>query len=392
MNRYQYNSRLIILDSIRQSEFSLHMANTPNQSSSEQETDVTSASPKFNSNSVNRKVNNKKKGFPKGKKSDFGNKKSGGISRNTSPERSSATPFSMANHSTGNVATIFINRGVIQQPYRNVVQQTINFDFTVSPIVKRLEKQADVWARRIIACQNLQLRDTLGPKQDTWYKKLFSAYIYSYYKCLLYGIFDSIAEPLENSTCVVKGHNLLYSVVKQSKFVFRYKDTSVLYNFRIDDVKIDSILKAIKDSNFNFINDNLFKSTYKFSLFNAECERHLKDLNNMLGNSGPLFTLLDDSSVVSQYLTQDNFPLCNSFYDQELNEVKWYYTSYLDVPVLSQSVLIGKALFISTLSKDKDILQYYVFNNQDDENSLVKYEVTSVAGFDYPDFTNGSVK
>lgn len=389
---FQNTSRLLILENRRFNETSLQLAQSSNQGSSEDDLNVDVPEDSSISNS-NLKSKNKKNRFNRTNRNKRGNNFSqrNNSSKSTS-ERSSATSFNMTNHSTGNVATIFVNRGVIQQPYRNVVQQTIELDFTVSPIHSRLSKHADVWASRIISIQQLQLRDTLGPKQDTWYPKLFSAFIYSYFKSLLYGVYHTIAEPLENSTCVVKGHNILYSVIKQSKFVFRYKDINVFYNFKISNEDIEQINQSIIDGKYDFVSKFLFKTDFKFSLFNPECERHLKDLNQMLGNNGPLFSLIDDESSVSNYLTQDNFPICNSFYTKESNETKWYYTSYSDVAVLSQAVLCGKSLFIKGISEESEILKYYTLNNEDDFSSLVKYEVTSVAGFNYPDYTDGNLK
>jgi hypothetical protein len=321
-----------------------------------------------------------------GGKSNTDSSKSGNL-RNTKNysegyNSNSVSMFSTMNLSTPLVTTKHFNRNVVVQPYRVVKDQTIVIEYTVSLFKDRLESQAQVWARKILSSNQNHLRNILDSRKYEWLSILTKCYIYSYFTGALYALTDQRVAEIPKNRSMIAGHAIFYHVLMSPGFNFKQKGQTVVYRPMVSKSDYASLLNIAKS--YEFIRDNLVDGT-RFSLCNAELDRALSNLHNELGPQDPQFLYLDDSSKIGNYLNQDCFAISNSMYMKRKKVLYWYYCSNENCSVIDGSTLFGKALFITSIDDGK--VQNFFDSNlgSDDELSFVKYEVSALAGSEYPD-------
>jgi len=309
------------------------------------------------------------------------------------PRRSSqVTNFKTTNHSTSLVTTKFYNQSFITQPFRVVTDETILFPYMINPILSRLNKQAQVFARKLISMQEIEWRYVLNQYPETWQGILENTYIYSYFKCLLYAVSDQrIAEIPDDFYCIT-GHSIMYNALKRSSFSFECDSIFVTYKHVCSAEHYTKLLGLARS--YDYI-DSCLQSDTRFYLENEYYDRFLRRIAaEMKGTKGPHFVEMTNSQNVKRYLTQDNFPLINTFYAQDskgkVDENIWKYSFNQKTKIHSDSMLFGKAIFATELKDNLEVYDYFDKITVSDQSSLVKYEVSSVAGSTYPNYKEDS--
>jgi hypothetical protein len=187
----------------------------------------------------------------------------------------------------------------------------------------------------------------------------------------------------------IAGHALLYNALRNTMNTsFSCGSTNITYIFDVTQEDYDYIFNMA--NTFDFIRTSL-NDGFRFSFENDTLERFFKALAETFTEDEPkLFNMYESTSNMYSMLNIDNYPLSNSFYTQKNsgkkpNLTSWFYCYNPDYSILDMSSLFGKALFV-TSKDDVAHSKYFEQNEIDDQFSLVKWEVTCLAGCEYPDF------
>jgi hypothetical protein len=284
------------------------------------------------------------------------------------------------NLSTGVIRNKFTNQGLIDKSYRELTNETIEIELTISIIVKRLEAQAQVFALKLRSIQDLNLKRILNVNENKWDNMLEQAYIYSYFRGLLYALTDSrVAErPIGKSALI--GHEILQRCLLKSSWTFEHKESYIRYFFNVSEKDLDSIYKIAKT--YPFIKDHMSLKP-RFFLENEKLDRILDELHAHAFPGGPIFVKIGNDPLIDMYLTKDNFPIANSFYTSRSKEDEWLFAYSEQYTILDGSILFGKTCFVTSVN-DVEVKKFYDQINKDDDLYLVKYEVSSTCGSTYP--------
>lgn len=295
--------------------------------------------------------------------------------------------FSTKNYSLAFVSKRAFNNSAIVETYNTITNRTVLIRYTIVPDVQRLKYQAQVWAKKIRSMQNLILRYVVNSYNEQWQAELEKCYIYSYYKSLLYALQMRNTNGLPNNTLVVSGHAVMHKALLSDGFTYQTNGINVKHEFVWSQDNVDQIMAQAREFDYlaNSIQDVPF-----FQFVNVDLDRYLGKLQDQIGNSGPQFMSFSDYSNVSKHLTQDTFPLGNSMYKSGNDISKWFYCYNSSSHILDPILMIGKALFITSVDDDTNGI-YYDSISQDDNLALVKYEVSAVAGSVYEDPTPETV-
>lgn len=293
--------------------------------------------------------------------------------------------FSTNNLSTSLICKRHFNTNVISEPFRNIEDNSLTFNFYINPIKSRLIYQSETWSKKLVSMSDLDLRAILSSnKSEEWESILQEVYIYSYFKSVLYGAISFKTSEVPEDKYFIIGHALLYHVLVRSGFSFiGYHGQYISYNIRMTDAQITFVESIAKEFKFLNYNDNSTFTRFSFEI--AKYDRILENLSKSVSN-GPEFSKLGDIGRLEKYLSKENFCVCNSFYTKDKTVNDWYYCYSEKYDVLSGSTLYGKAVFLTSAD---DTFKYIYFdkNEKDDNLFLVKYEVSSVAGSSYPNVT-----
>lgn len=290
--------------------------------------------------------------------------------------------FSTTNLSTPVVAMKYFNQQMITEVYRFIQNATVVIKLFVKPITPRLERQAEVWADKIIMSQELYLKAILSSgNRNDWRRILIQVYVYSYFVCLLYALTDYRVSETPDDRVVIRGHAILYEALLQPSFTFYCNEQAIKYDIDCTEEEVTAILEQART--YPYIRDYISTGT-RFSLQNPQLDRILKSLLANFSEGLPEYGILGDRENNKRYLSLDNFAIGNSFYTSESNEIKWFYSFNQSVNLMSNSSLFGKACFF-TSRDDTEHTKYFDQIDGDDESSLVKYEVVCMAASMYPD-------
>lgn len=293
------------------------------------------------------------------------------------------------NHSIEIASAQYFNQNVITQNFRDVVNKTLVLEYTIVPINVRLKAQANIWARKIFSTQEIILRYILGSNQNQWISKLEECFIYSYFKCLLYGITDRrVSEDQHNKFCVY-GHVVMKYALSAPSHTFTHRNQTVKYSLRMNDEDLAYITKCLKK--FSYLN-KLYNTGIRFSFESEEYDRILNGLNDSFTEDEPkMADLFNNSNSMMTQLSKDNFPILNSLYAKGSNLDDWYYAFKETSSVLDMSTLFGKAIFCTSVD-DKENGKYFSHITDDDDYYLTKYEVMCLCGCMFPDILGSFVK
>lgn len=291
--------------------------------------------------------------------------------------------FLAKNYSTRTIVSKYLNLKSVTQNFLTVRSQTLDLELTVNIFKDRLDAQANVWARKLVSYSELNLRGIIGTNQDRWISDLEKCFVYSYFSALFYAISTSRVRDIPAKRCFIKGHFILYNFLVSGSYSFRHDDFNVNYNFRITEEKYKEIFELGKK--YSYIKDHLVVFPF-LSLENDALDRILGGLKRDLKTSEhPSIVYANEDSLIRSYLGPDTFPIGNSFYTNDKDSNEWSFSFNPDTNILDKTTLFGKACFLS-LSKKNEISDFYDKFNSDDNFSLIKYEVITLCGSDYPDY------
>lgn len=292
--------------------------------------------------------------------------------------------FETKNLSSVLISQKYFNSNAVITPFNSVNNTSVSIRLSLNPILSRLDKQAKVWAEKMYSNQNLYLKAIISDYRERWIDWLEKCFKYSYFKCVLCGLTDEIVAEIPSDVPVIAGHSILYYFLRQQSFTFKYNDISIRYYFDCTQDDYESILAQAKS--YDFLKDSIIEGR-RFFVENAELDRILRGLSDYSDDDSPRFMPFVDDEKTLQYTTMDNFSICNSFYKASsgTSELNWYYCYSDDVNILDPKTLFGKALFICA-AKDESYFSYFDYNSQNDMNYLVKYEVASLCGSDFPEY------
>jgi hypothetical protein len=299
----------------------------------------------------------------------------------------------VVNLSSSVVSGKHFNQNVVSSDFRDVHRVTVPIRLTIRPNRTRLLAQAQIWARKVITVSEIQFRYIFGNQYEDWLKRMEECYIYSYFNCLITALREkdttiSYVDPPVRYR--IAGHAVLYNSLRNTlQTTFSTSRINVTYKYEFTQEDYDYIVNMA--NTFNFIKGSL-NDGFRFTFENDMIERFLNSLNASFTNDEPkLLNMYDKTTLIHNMLNVDNYPLANSFYtckndgtDKSLL-TSWFYCYNTDYSVLDMSSLFGKALFV-TSKDDISNSKYFDINIADDNYSLVKWEVTCLAGCEYPDY------
>lgn len=287
----------------------------------------------------------------------------------------------VSNLSRNFISRRYHSKYCLTRSYNQIRNATVTFPLTVRPDYDRLKWQSEIWARTIVGMPGINFRNILSSTNTKdWVVVLSNVYVYSYFKCLLYGLFAKNVSLIPLDTYVVYGHALMTSaVIKGYQSFVGYEDINVYFSVEHEDDDILYIEEIVRK--FTFLEYKGIRRT-GFSFENPEFDRILKELHNKCVN-GPLFLQMGlDDHIVETYFNKENFPFLNSFYVNIDGKSSWSYCHSDKHSILDISTLFGKALFF-TLKQPTDDADLFINCSDDDEFFLVQYELKSLTGYDF---------
>lgn len=298
-----------------------------------------------------------------------------------------SSKYATHNLSTGLLSRKFFNEKVVTDTFRSIQDNVLVKRFFIKPSKQRLELQADVWAQKHVSMQDLYLKDILSNSRSfEWHRILKETYIYSYFKSVLYAFKDINVSEVPGDSYLVTGHALLYNMLVRTSFSFNSNEINIRYVIGCDDDQLKFIMDMCKE--YSYLKDYIIDDS-RFSFEHYKYDRVLEKLNANRVPNGPEVSKMLDVNRFNTMMSQDNFPLCNSYYRLKDNgkdpEYQFYYAYSEKFNLLGGTTLFGKAVFLYT--QDNEYNRYYDLNTRNDEYYLVKYEVTSLAGSNYPNPT-----
>lgn len=300
---------------------------------------------------------------------------------------SSSRSFTALNLSTRVICAKQNNFSVITDTISAAKYSVIDLPLTIRPLEDELIAMADVWARKIVSDQNINLKKIINARSSMWEPTLRKAYVYDYFRNLLYGISEKRISEFPKGQVSLVGHSIMFEVLNKLSYIFEYDDITVRYCINISKSDYDYIFKLARS--FNFIRDCMSpEDSSRFFLENVSLDRVLNGLNSECSAHGPHFYRHLNSNVnsnVTKYLTKDCFPVGNSVYSSENSRDKWFCCTIPDHDITTHSVMFGKALFFTSLD-DKIFNRYYDYVDRSDDFVLTKYHVSSVCGWTYPNY------
>lgn len=302
--------------------------------------------------------------------------------RNNSIMSPLSTSFVCRNISTRTITAKYLNSRIISESYMSVKGVTLYVFLTLRIFKDRLDGQANVWARKILSMQELNLRHIIGGPNDKWVSELEKCFVYSYFSSVIYALNSNRVSDFPREKCFMKGHFILHRYLISQSFSVNHDDFQVTYKFDIDKIRYDEIMSIAK--RYDFIKDNLSEFP-KVSLCIEKFDRILNGLKDNLDPSGPSLVNAGDTVINESYFTKENFPIGNSFYSDGNNQNKWCYSFTPDSNIIDKTTLFGKACFLC-VNKPNEISNSYDIIEVDDNYSLIKNEVVCLCGSNYPDY------
>lgn len=304
---------------------------------------------------------------------------------------SDVCPFSPRNLGTVLITKKFINQRYPTTSLPKILDNVIDLNFGIRPNCRRLKLQSNSFAQFVMTLENLNLKDILTSDDNSFNEKLLrECFIYSYYRALLYGIYDNKKNNMNTQIPCVIGHSIMSAAIRKKTITFFGNSLYVNYSINFDENDIKFINDSIKKFPFLQGANEPKLTEYGFNWFISKYDRILILLRKELSsrNVSRLINIYDP--LVDGYLSQDNAPIFNSFYAtpkggrSELKLDDWFYTFNTSYSITEGSICFGKAVFLYTKS-NADCKPYFDNLDMDDELNLTRYELSAIAGGEYPE-------
>lgn len=300
-------------------------------------------------------------------------------------------PYSVENLGVGLVARKFINRNVFKRSFLSFNNANVNLVYSIRPNVNRLRIQAKTFARYVLQHSEVKLRDIFSlTKYEEAENILQDCFFYSYFRCLFYGIYNKMEPDIKFAPPTIHGHSVMYSVIKKGKLRFESNNVVVTYKIDINEKDLEFIMKQFNKLSFHIKGKEVNKFVKTDNLFSWQITK-LDRILVLLQKHCSKFIKLSaiNSQAAESQLSSRSLPVFNSCYrlpDDEFSDVdvnKWYYC-YSETPsLIDHGTCCGKALFLVTKS-NADCDLYFDYLDVDDKLNLVRYELSSIAGGEYP--------
>lgn len=306
------------------------------------------------------------------------NKRSPRSSSNNSTNDKSNN-YNPINLSSPLVSKKILNNNLLTNPARFSSQENVDLKFTVKPINSHLEKQSLIWASKLDVSDIDKYR-IFGRERfnGEYLSKLQQIYVYSYYKCLLLGVYEyRIDQTSDSDNCLV-GHAMLYQMLYKRSYSIELNGVFVNYILDVSKEEVDFILSEAKKH--SFLNEAISIYDNRFSICNTSIERYIETLRLSIEISDldVLFVRLSDYTKLCNYTSSAVLPLANSFFSN--NQEKWYYCYHEFSQINGNTLLFGKSNFITIKKLDPTVIAYFentaVSVSQD---IIIKYEVSCVS-------------
>lgn len=296
------------------------------------------------------------------------------------------TNYTPINLSSTLVSKKLLNRNLLSNPARFSSQENIDIRFTVKPMANILEHQSLTWALKLDVSFELDLYRIFGRERSPgeYVQRLQYIYIYSYYKALLLGMNEYRIDQTSDADHCLVGHALLYQVLYKRSYSI---DVFGIYtNYFIEFSNEDSEFVLNEAKKYSFIANSIVEAGSRFNIVNSQIERHIEQLRLAISSTDcdVLFIRLSDASKLLSYTSCSSLPIANSFWST--NQKKWFYSYNEYSQVNGNTLLYGKATFITLKSIDSITLRdFEEVVNSDSQNILIKYEVSCTSSSKYFD-------
>lgn len=333
-----------------------------------------------------------------------GNRQSDGQTRGRQNNQAAGMPNQVQNNGGSNfvynpvnasgklVTGKLTNTFLLTNPKIDAEQEVIEIPLKMNIQINRLNKQAQVFASKVIGITTFKHDDILGRDTRFWEKQLQEMFIYSYAKAVLGGFKDYSNQQIPTDEYLLCGHAILFHCLRKRVVTMSFDDVFVTYNFIHSNQEME-IIKKIFDQ-YDFIQEKLVFEQNNYVLNNKIIERmitqYAKGMKAGTNRDFPFFVnIRRELSKLENLVSKVHLPVANSFYDQSRS--KWYYAFDKDVRMNGCTLLFGKAHHLSIATTVEENVLKYFEEIQSDYDTLVKYEVECMAASKYYDVP-GEVK
>lgn len=311
---------------------------------------------------------------------------SGSSNSNNQSNKKKTSNYTPLNLSSCLVSKKIVDKNLLLNPARFSSQENVDLKFTVKPINDLLNIQAITWASKIDTNHSIEKYKIFGNEkfQGEYLEKLQQIYIYSYYKCLLLGSNEYRIDQTSDSDHCLVGHCMLYQMIYKRNYSFEINGVFVNYMIYISDEDKINIIKSAKD--YPYISSSIMSFSNRFNILNTTIERYIENLRFAISGSDldVLFVRLSDATKLHSYTSSANLPLANSFWSAD--QKSWFYCYNEFSQINGNTLLFGKANFITNNGINQSVLSNFEFTKfSDDQNIIIKYEVSCVASSKYFD-------
>jgi hypothetical protein len=305
--------------------------------------------------------------------------------------RSTNRSIEVYNFSLDTVTTEKFNQNFLTSNYLSTYKRDSEVVLTVVPRLRRLVYQAICWSQKIISIPDIHFKSILdGSQARAWEQQLAQLYIYSYFDALYSVLWRSEKNMIGSENTYVIGHCIMASAINKPIHSFTSEEHSCTFRIEFSNDDIDSIEKVVSQIGWlQPLVQNRFGEKY---IYCPTRTRQLTSLSEALAGKtdSPALVRFTPGSANSldtfgRYLTMDNFPIGNSFYDSVNSEKFWY------IPGVSHlnrnSMLFGKGLFFSFKRASFNIVESSAFSSlpANDSGRLIRFELEHTNGCSFRD-------
>jgi hypothetical protein len=300
------------------------------------------------------------------------------------------------NHSTDVILQKYVNILSANGTNTYMSSNIIEMSYKLVVDVEHASQCADVFARQIYTLRGkCDFKRFLGANDRKWLYLLHCSYIYSYLKCVYYGMCYNEIVSLPEDNIAFPGHVLLLHMLRRQRFQFNSTGsfTSSLYGKIESDYTLKDFLEPFF-STYPELGEGISQINNIYTYSNSRFEAILKGLydaltylNSKRDNSDKnLFQMnkINDSQIV-QFLSPESNPLFNG----HLNKTgdKYFFILPKDGVVndnlhFNESMFLTRAVDLRSSQLVTSQNPYYIFANRIQIDFMIREDVYAVTGLE----------
>lgn len=323
------------------------------------------SNPKGKSVVGNASSNKKKKKFPNS--SNFKSK-----SKSIVPKQK------LFSNISGNlISRKYANYNFTKQKAEYVRNSNINVKYHVLPNSVRLLKQALCFKDQFLNTSGKIIKDVLGPQN--WENKLKELYIYSYFKCLYYGLEKEDISMSTNIHMAFIGHATLYNLLYQRRLSGLYNEgISVTLSLDVP-YKVQTLVDLFIED-FPFLDNCVRRTPFETTVYNGNYERFLLSIKDSIPQC--YVVQLNILSQYSQYCDHTGSPYLNSHWRSDYKG--WKYCIDLNTSIFSLNYYVSRAncIVCDKIDEEDSITYYDEIPTVSMDDGLDRYEAHSITGLE----------